>query len=602
MSHPRTCHNLDCRYNSSWRHSQRDGDRNAFTIRDDDLRSRLTEVIWQAPRREDGPDGQLVAVVRESVLRGDPEGATTVCRRVWASETAAQMADTVWSLAEGGFPLLWEMDVAPLDLGRGSGGGRRRPGGLLISPQAPWVPDPETWASVWSVIEPLGLGLRSEVAYQMVRQMGGVLEEALPSPLASELAGDTTTVWSRERWWAEYDAAGLWRGLPEVPLLHSEPAYWTLLLRMWGIWWETLGTSLRVYLLAMVARQLWWYRPDPEVDRGMLLYSAIETLLPDYLQGQALAEVSPEHLQLAREMAEELRRVAAGAVAESEVYSAEARVEAVRKLEQLEVIVGLPARIYPTASLWAQYPIEVWSGAGFWRLWLTLHRYYWSQVRRLLREDLPPGYTGLDRGTFGHAVNAFYLPQSNSILIPPSIIGPPFCCREDPWVRYGSLGVILGHEIINALDINGSRYDADGIQRQWWDAATRARYYAQLARMTAHYSRLEDQGQPLEWETSTGEDWSDIGGLQLALAACERRYGPGTRADWQAFYRSWAQTMRSTHTLPDPGSDALDPHPPGAIRAWAPSSHTDRYYEAYQVYPGDPTWLAPEERVRWLAV
>ena len=40
--------------------------------------------------------------------------------------------------------------------------------------------------------------------------------------------------------------------------------------------------------------------------------------------------------------------------------------------------------------------------------------------------------------------------------------------EADDAVNYGSIGVIIGHEMIHGFDDQGRLYDKDGNMREWW--------------------------------------------------------------------------------------------------------------------------------------
>ena len=50
-------------------------------------------------------------------------------------------------------------------------------------------------------------------------------------------------------------------------------------------------------------------------------------------------------------------------------------------------------------------------------------------------------------------VNAYYNPAFNEIVLPAGILQPPFFSLAQPWyVNYGSIGVVIGHELTHGFD------------------------------------------------------------------------------------------------------------------------------------------------------
>ncbi|MGL4712108.1 MAG: M13 family metallopeptidase, partial [Shewanella sp.] len=83
-----------------------------------------------------------------------------------------------------------------------------------------------------------------------------------------------------------------------------------------------------------------------------------------------------------------------------------------------------------------------------------------------------------DRNRWGMTpqfVNAYYNSSFNEIVFPAAILQPPFFDpNADPAVNYGGIGAVIGHEMGHGFDDQGSKSDANGIQRNWWTDADRA--------------------------------------------------------------------------------------------------------------------------------
>lgn len=89
-------------------------------------------------------------------------------------------------------------------------------------------------------------------------------------------------------------------------------------------------------------------------------------------------------------------------------------------------------------------------------------------------------------------VNAYYSQYTNSIKIPIWVLEGLFFHYDRPkyqsmvfrdqiivmsrYLNYGSLGWIIGHELIHPFDNIGGRFDKRGNLRDWWDVETRTRF------------------------------------------------------------------------------------------------------------------------------
>src|SRR6202012_360060 len=60
-------------------------------------------------------------------------------------------------------------------------------------------------------------------------------------------------------------------------------------------------------------------------------------------------------------------------------------------------------------------------------------------------------------------VTAYHNPPLNDINSPAGILQPPFYSPSiDPAVNYGSIGIVIGHEMTHGFDDEGSKYDGHG--------------------------------------------------------------------------------------------------------------------------------------------
>ncbi|NDV91824.1 M13 family peptidase [Alteromonas sp. 345S023] len=203
-------------------------------------------------------------------------------------------------------------------------------------------------------------------------------------------------------------------------------------------------------------------------------------------------------------------------------------------------------------------------------------------------------------------VNAYYNSSFNEIVFPAAILQPPFFDpNADPAVNYGAIGAVIGHEMGHGFDDQGSKSDANGIQRNWWTDADRAAFDEKADKLAAQYSQYEPiEGNFVNGRNSLGENIGDVGGLamayhayKLSLNGKEAPVIDGLTGD-QRFFLAWAQVWREKRTEQSMLNQLrAGTHAPGRYRAQAPRNH-DAWYEAFNVQPEDELYLAPEERVR----
>jgi len=214
-----------------------------------------------------------------------------------------------------------------------------------------------------------------------------------------------------------------------------------------------------------------------------------------------------------------------------------------------------------------------------------------------------------DRNRWGmtpQRVNAYYNSSFNEIVFPAAILQPPFFDpNADPAVNYGGIGAVIGHEMGHGFDDQGSKSDANGIQRNWWTDEDRAAFDAKADKLAAQYSKYEPiPGNFVNGRNSLGENIGDVGGLamayhayKLSLNGKEAPVIDGVTGD-QRFFLAWAQVWKEKRTEQSMLNQLRGgTHAPGRFRAQAPRNH-DAWYKAFDVKPGDELYLPEEERVR----
>ncbi len=204
-------------------------------------------------------------------------------------------------------------------------------------------------------------------------------------------------------------------------------------------------------------------------------------------------------------------------------------------------------------------------------------------------------------------VNAYYSPLQNEIVFPAAILQPPlFDMAADDATNYGAIGAVIGHEISHGFDDQGSRFDGDGVLRNWWTDADRSAFEAVTARLVTQFEGYEPlPGKPLNGKLTLGENIADLSGLQIAYKAWQRSLGGRPAAEIggvsgaQRFFMGWAQAWRNK-TRDERAMQLLtiDPHSPPEFRANGAAVNHDGFHDAFGTKPGDRMFKAPEERIR----
>ena len=225
--------------------------------------------------------------------------------------------------------------------------------------------------------------------------------------------------------------------------------------------------------------------------------------------------------------------------------------------------------------------------------------------REIVRVGQPVDRTEWDMTP--ETVNAYFNPQLNEIVFPAGILQPPFFdVQMDDAVNYGSIGVVIGHEMTHGYDDQGRKYDADGNLNDWWTDADSKAFDARAQHVVDEYNAFEAlPGLHVNGKLTLGENLADLGGVNIAYEALERVLAkdPSKRkridgfTPEQRFFISFAQIWRTN--IRDADAQRLitvDPHSPGQFRAFGPLLNVQAFYDAFNIPPGSPMWRPPEQR------
>lgn len=194
-------------------------------------------------------------------------------------------------------------------------------------------------------------------------------------------------------------------------------------------------------------------------------------------------------------------------------------------------------------------------------------------------------------------VNASYNSSNNEITFPAGILQPPFFnFQADDPINYGGMGAVIGHEISHGFDDQGSKYDAEGNQVNWWTPEDRAKFEERASCVINQFNGYEVlPGLNIKGQRTIGENIGDLGGLNIAYTALmDDLAGKGKQplidgfTPEQRFFLGWAQVWAAKAT---PEGLRLqvetDPHSWAQYRVNGPLSNMPEFAKAWGCKAGD---------------
>jgi predicted metalloendopeptidase len=199
----------------------------------------------------------------------------------------------------------------------------------------------------------------------------------------------------------------------------------------------------------------------------------------------------------------------------------------------------------------------------------------------------------------------------NEITFPAALLqAPVFDVNADDAVNYGAMGALVAREISRGFDDQGHLYDGGGNPRDWWTPVDAAAFAAKTEPLLDRYNGFTLAGTHLNGQLTMRENVADLSGLTVAFKAYQaaqaapKTEGGGQSPDLdgftgaQRFFLGYAQLWRSKKR-DEVAQQALntDPHSPAQFRTDAVVNNLDAFYTTWNVKPGDPAYLPPQQRI-----
>lgn len=261
--------------------------------------------------------------------------------------------------------------------------------------------------------------------------------------------------------------------------------------------------------------------------------------------------------------------------------------KAIKKLDAMTVFIGFPDKL---PEIYQQFTVS--------------HDSLYSNIARF---DVARSHKHYDKFNEdvdktewhmpAHMVNAYFSPDSNTIVFPAAILQKPFysATEQTPSQNYGGIGAVIAHEISHAFDNNGALFDEFGNMNNWWTDQDFKAFEAKQELMIAEFDGLEIAGGKVNGKLVVSENIADAGGLTAAMTAALRE----PDADLKAFFTQWGEIWRLKASEEyQQMLLSMDVHAPGKLRANVQASNLDEFFATFDIQEGDGMWRAEVERVK----
>ena len=321
----------------------------------------------------------------------------------------------------------------------------------------------------------------------------------------------------------------------------------------------------------------------------------------DELLGEALGKkyvekyFPPEAKVQAQEMVTNIIAAMHDTIEELSWMGPETKKKALEKLSTLNPKIGYPDK-------WKDYSSIALTRDSFWNNQAAATR--WN----VIDDDWNLIGKPTDRGRWGMTPptsNAYYNALLNEIVFPAGILQPPaFDVHAVDAVNYGSIGVVIGHEISHGFDDAGAKYDAQGRLSNWWTPDDEKRFEEKTGCVARQFDgyfiepNIHHNGKLV-----LGESIGDLAGVKIAYLAFKKSQAkhPAPTLDGftpdQQFFIAWGQ-WRGDETRPETQRKMVqgDEHPIAKYRVIGPLSNLPAFAEAFGCKKDSAMVRAPAER------
>jgi putative endopeptidase len=296
------------------------------------------------------------------------------------------------------------------------------------------------------------------------------------------------------------------------------------------------------------------------------------------------------------ELVKNLQVALAQRIDEATWMGAETKVQAKDKLNHFIVKIGYPDKWKDYSGLQVDERLSLYENLGNIAEFLML-----DELKRKVNQPTDKSEWLMTPQT----VNAYYNPTTNEICFPAAILQPPFFDpNADDAANYGAIGGVIGHEMSHGFDDQGSQFDKDGNQNNWWTEQDKKNYEARTKVLEDYFNTVEVvAGKTINGKLTLGENIGDNGGLNIAFRAFQNamskqplKVKDGFTPE-QRFFLSWARVWASNQR-PEYQEMLItvDPHSPNFARVNAALPQIDAWYDAFKVKKGNRLFIPKNKR------
>ena len=191
--------------------------------------------------------------------------------------------------------------------------------------------------------------------------------------------------------------------------------------------------------------------------------------------------------------------------------------------------------------------------------------------------------------------NAQYM-ISNSLCIYSGLVASLNLTSMTKEELYGSVGVIVGHEISHAFDASGAEYDKDGYRENWWTDSDKKAFNTRVQKIIDKYNTY-DYTTTLKCpgEKVVNEVIGDMGGMAVMLKLTEKDENFNYKKFFESYTNVYAVILNDRMYMGNMIYN--DTHPLATLRVNNVLNQFQKFLDIYDIKESNAMYVAPNERL-----
>ena len=191
-------------------------------------------------------------------------------------------------------------------------------------------------------------------------------------------------------------------------------------------------------------------------------------------------------------------------------------------------------------------------------------------------------------------VNAYYNPTANQFVMPLGILQAPFFDEtKSDIINFGSVGMVVAHEIGHSIDDQGSKYDELGKLNPWMNKEDLKLFNKKTFKIINLFAK-----DGIDGKLTLGENIADFVGVKNAFQSAFPNKTSENKEEQKEFFIQFAKVWCGV-LQPKVREYFIknDPHSPIDLRVNNQMKLSEKFEETFSCKKGDPMTLPNEERI-----